>query len=173
MPHDAPARGSGQPHLVHFPQFGVDELRRCAVRGERGRELKAEPLQEGGCWCQRHQHRQQGRFADQQGDPWAPEPGGGIPVAQQRGGPLPRVSGDRAEPAEQLPGRPHDQHRPILPGCTGASRQIRRTAAAPGRVADARLLLWPPPAASARKRAGHGQRDRGPRARRHRPDRCQ
>ena len=63
----------------------------------------------------RHQQGQQRRLVDEQRDLGFPEQGGGIPLSQQRGGLLALAEVGRAEVVEQLSGRMHDEHPPILP----------------------------------------------------------
>src|SRR5262249_4865707 len=57
--------------------------------------------------------RQQGAFVDEQGDLGPPGPGGGVPVAQQRGRLL-VLQGWWAEAVEQLLRRTHGQHPAIV-----------------------------------------------------------
>jgi hypothetical protein len=77
--------------------------------------LLREPGQQGRCGCQWHQHRQQGWFADEQRDLGLPEHGGGIPLAHHGGGLFPFAKIWRANAVEQLLGRAHDKHPPMLP----------------------------------------------------------
>jgi hypothetical protein len=59
IPDNTAAGRPGQPHRVHLPYFGVDEVSRRTIRGEHGRQLRAQPFQERARGSQRHQDRQQ------------------------------------------------------------------------------------------------------------------
>src|SRR5439155_21316092 len=114
-PDNAAVRGLGEATVAHLPLFLIDDGAWGSVRGEHRGELLREPGQQGRRGSQRPQHRQQGRFVDEQRDLGLPEQGGGVPLAHHGGGLLPFTKVGRADAVEQFLGRAHDQHPSILP----------------------------------------------------------
>ncbi len=100
--------------VAHLPLLLVDDRVWGSVRGEHRDRLLREPGWQGRCGSQRYQHRQQGRFVDEQCDLRLLEHGGGVPRAHQGGGLFPITKVGRADTVEQFLGRAHDQHPPIL-----------------------------------------------------------
>lgn len=110
---DTAVGGLTDADLTHSLRLVVDDCLGRAVLGEDGGDMRGEPAQQVGGWCQRDQDGQQCRLVDEQGDLGAPEQDGGLPLPEQRVGLL-VVEVGLADTVEELLGCAHQEHQPIV-----------------------------------------------------------